>query len=154
MEIITKTELSTSDKKELCEIWNQVYPEHIAHKTVASFEAYLYTLNNTLHHIIYEGHSAAAWAVEFDREGERWFAMLIANGRQRRGIGRHLLEKIQNRNKLIHGWVIDHDEYQLASGRTYYSPMVFYLKCGFEILPDQRLETSQISAVKIRWRLN
>jgi len=33
----------------------------------------------------------------------------------------------------------------------YNSPLGFYMKNGFELEPNQRLETSNLSAVKIKW---
>ena len=37
------------------------------------------------------------------------------------------------------------------NGEPYISPMSFYLKHGFEILQNERIETEMIQAVKIKW---
>ena len=39
----------------------------------------------------------------------------------------------------------------IKNGKVYKSPLVFYLKNGFEIIENERLELEKISAVKVRW---
>ena len=39
----------------------------------------------------------------------------------------------------------------LKSGKPYRSPLDFYIKNGFKVLPEIRLELPSISAVKIKW---
>lgn len=47
--------------------------------------------------------------------------------------------------------VIDHDKDIKANGKQYMSPLNFYLKQGFTIIEDERLELATLSAVKIVW---
>lgn len=92
------------------------------------------------------------WYFEFDRDNARWFAMLLDQSIKNKGWGSRMLAKAKSTAKELSGWVIDHDRYHKANGETYKSPLGFYIKNGFKIVNDQRLETHKISAVKIIWQ--
>ena len=70
---------------------------------------------------------------------------------QGNGYGELLLNSLKEGLNEFYGWVIDHDRDLKSNGEPYQTPMPFYLKNGFELLADQRLETEIISAVKIKW---
>jgi hypothetical protein len=91
------------------------------------------------------------WAYAFTRSGERWFAIILSASVQGMGYGAKLMAHLQATEPVLHGWVIDHDQARKRNGLPYISPLAFYLKRGFHLLPDQRLETESLSAVKIRF---
>lgn len=39
----------------------------------------------------------------------------------------------------------------LLDGDTYFLPLSFYEKCGFEVLLNQRIKSDVLSAVRIKW---
>ncbi|MFN5415907.1 MAG: GNAT family N-acetyltransferase, partial [Flavobacteriia bacterium] len=92
-----------------------------------------------------------AWAVDFLSQEERRFSIIVSSMEKGKGLGVLLINKLKEENDVIFGWVIDHNKDLKRNGELYQTPMPFYLKHGFEILSDQRLETEIISAVKIKW---
>ena len=144
--------LTSEHIKELFQLWNNVYPQQLEYKEIGQLEMYIQSLENSYHLLLCHGaDTVIGWAFSFDREGERWFAILLQKLAQRKGYGRELLNHLKNHDAALNGWMIDHDRYITADGKSYMSPLDFYKKCGFEILSDQRLELDIISAVKIRW---
>ena len=69
-----------------------------------------------------------------------------------KGFGTQLLNLGKEKESVLNGWVIDHDKDKKRNGENYISPLNFYLKNGFEVFPDNRLELEKLSAVKIRWK--
>ena len=94
------------------------------------------------------------WACTFDRDGDRWFTILINSLYQRLGIGRMIMNLVKEKESRLNGWVIDHPYDIKQNGESYESPLPFYLKNGFIVQPGIRLENEKISAVKIEWRKN
>ncbi len=70
-----------------------------------------------------------------------------------KGLGSILVERLKTENELFYGWVIDHNNDVKGNGELYQTPMPFYLKHGFVVLHEKRMETEIISAVKIKWSL-
>lgn len=66
-------------------------------------------------------------------------------------IGSKLLDRLKSEETELNGWVIDHHMEKKNNNCLYNSPLGFYMKNGFELEPHQRLETSNLSAVKIKW---
>jgi hypothetical protein len=58
---------------------------------------------------------------------------------------------LKTENNEFYGWVIDHNDDLKANGEAYQTPMPFYLKQGFEILNDIRIDNEMIKAVLIKW---
>jgi hypothetical protein len=94
------------------------------------------------------------WAFTFDRDGERWFSMVINTLYQRLCIGRMVLTFLKEKETRMNGWVINHPHDTRQNGEVYESPLPFYLKGDFVVQPDIRLENEKISAVQIEWRKN
>ncbi len=94
------------------------------------------------------------WAFSFGRDNERWFAIILSDVIQRKGLGRILIDKLKSPEDEMNGWVIDEHSTKKANKQNYLSPLDFYRKCGFSILANQRLENEKISAVKIKWTRN
>lgn len=62
-----------------------------------------------------------------------------------------MIELLKLQESELNGWVIDHDLYKKIDGDTYFSPLSFYKKCGFEVLLNQRIKSDVLSAVRIKW---
>jgi len=87
--------------------------------------------------------------VKFETDEERRFSILVLSKYKGQGIGKHLIDSFKKDYPIFYGWVIDHDNDVKANGEKYVSPLPFYLKLGFNILNEQRIDTEMISAVKV-----
>lgn len=153
MNFLQTEQLSNDYKKEIFQIWNKEYPEKLAFQGVENFEEYLSKLENPNHYIIQNSRNKIiGWAVDFNRDNEKWFAIIVDQNEQHKGLGEKLLLELQKHNIELNGWVIDHDKDLKRNGEKYLSPLVFYLNHNFETLPDIRLENEILSAVKIKWK--
>ncbi|MBK9727039.1 MAG: GNAT family N-acetyltransferase [Saprospiraceae bacterium] len=107
---------------------------------------------NYNHYIIEDAEqNVLGWAVDFEKESEIRFSIIVDSKHKEIGLGSLLVEKLKSENDLFFGWVIDHDNDLKCSGELYQTPLPFYLKHGFEILHDVRIESEMIRAVKIKW---
>ena len=93
-----------------------------------------------------------AWAVIFERDSEKWFAIIVDSELHQIGLGSKILNRLKTFSSELNGWVIDHENDNKANGEPYRSPLAFYLKNEFTLIPENRLELDFISAVKINWR--
>ena len=150
---ITKTEnLSETQKQRIVELWNAEYPAQLQHSGVDSLDEYLSKLGNPEHYLLADDNeNIKGWLACFVRDEEKWFAMIVDGSEQKKGYGSMLLNAVKEFETEINGWATDHEKYDKASGETYRSPVGFYEKNDFEILPDVRLESETMSAVKIKW---
>ncbi len=149
MEIKEYRTLSTSQKEEICALWNQEYPASLAYSEVAGFEKYLAGLGSPRHLLLEEEGRVVGWYADFIREEEKWFAMIFDHRIQGKGWGRRVLQRVKDEGEVLNGWVIDNEEMDKLDGQKYRSPLGFYQKCGFEVVSDVRLEIPVLSAVKI-----
>ncbi len=140
--------LSSTQKEEALQLWNESYPTTLSLSSVDDLEDYLSGLGNPKHSLLFRENKLEAWFWDFDREGEKWFAMMVSKAYRGRGLGARMLIDALERNPKIVGWVIDKPGYEHADGSPYKSPLAFYEKYGFKTL-NQRLELPSISAVKI-----
>jgi GNAT superfamily N-acetyltransferase len=137
---------------DLLHLWNEGYTQQIVYHDLVAFCSYLDGLENQKHYFLVDPQDhIQGWTFSFDRENERWFALIVSENQQGQGYGRLLLNTLKSSESILNGWVIDHPNDKRANGQPYRSPLAFYRKCGFDVLTDQRLETGHISAVKIRW---
>jgi len=143
--------LTIALKQQLLMLWNQEYPSILHHADIISLDAYLNTLNEPLYTLILDESELKAWYVDFDRSGERWFAMIVSRMFQGKGYGKALLEQGKVKNKILNGWAIAKDDYQRSDGTIYPSPLGFYQKMGFQLLTSNILKTEQLEAIQIRW---
>ncbi|WPU93339.1 N-acetyltransferase [Mucilaginibacter sabulilitoris] len=152
MKIITQTLLTDLQKESVCKLWNEEYPRNLQYKTISEFDGYLNELSEKKHYLlITEQEIMAAWAVTFKRDNEKWFAIIINSTLHGRGYGTAILNEIKKEEQHLAGWVIDHEKDLKVNGDKYHSPLTFYTKNNFNILPDSRIESEKISAVKISW---
>lgn len=151
MRVIEKIYLSPEQKLALLKLWNSEYPANICFNPT-EFENYLTQLNDKKHLLLIdELERIAGWFFTFVREGEKWFAMIIRNDLQGTGLGTQFLNNAKKSETILNGWVVDHENYLAGNGKPYRSPIGFYLKNGFKICSEIRLETEKLSAVKILW---
>lgn len=143
--------LTIDQKLAILSLWNNEYPKQLNYSDLNELEVYLEPLLNSTHYLLQaENQDLKGWAITFDRENERWFAIIISSAEQRKGYGAKLLEELKTDNSKLNGWVTDHSNYFKSNGEPYLSPLEFYLKSGFSTVPDQRIENDKLSAVKIR----
>ena len=153
MKIFKQTELNDKQKEQIFELWNNEYPKKIACNTIADFENYLSKLSEQNHYLLLDvNEEINGWATTFTRENEKWFAIIISERLKGKGIGTKILNELKNNENTLNGWVIDHNSDKKSNGNIYQSPLGFYIKNGFEVLSETRLELEIMSAVKIKWK--
>ena len=144
--------LNIPQKTALLNLWNREAPTNIAHDSISSLEGYLNSLEDARYTLVLDDEQQInGWFVDFNREGERWFAMLLDTSIQGHGVGSELLNRVKAFHNNLNGWVIDHNNDKKINGENYRSPIKFYLKNEFNMIPYVRLETDKLSAVKITW---
>jgi hypothetical protein len=151
--IIVQKEILTLEQKEvLRELWNNEYPAKLHLKTIADFELYLSGLSNTKHYLLIDdSNKITGWAFTFLRDAEDWFAIILNHQIQGKGNGSLLINELKKNNTSLNGWVTDHDNEVKQNKELYKSPMLFYIKNGFRICSEIRIENEKLSAVKINW---
>lgn len=152
LEIIQTSELNEQAKSQVLDLWNNEYPEKLTYNSLTEFDNYLSNLSNLTHYLLTnKEHLILGWALTFERENEKWFAIILSEKIKGKGLGRKMLNELKKEEQVLNGWVIDHNNDKKKNGQQYISPLKFYEKCGFIILSDVRLELDKISAVKIKW---
>lgn len=146
------SKLSTTEKEAILQMWNTEYPKRMHHADLQALDRYLEKLENTVHYLATdEGDGILGWLAVFTRDSERWLVIIIDERAQGKGICAALLEQVKATERILNGWVVDHDDYLKPDGSPYRSPLAFYQKHGF-IQQGERLEGEDISAVKVRWQ--
>lgn len=136
----------------MLELWNNEYPEKLSYNTLIEFDYYLQSLNSPKHFLLTNSKDLIlGWAITFNRDNEKWFAIILSETIKGKGLGKKILDNLKQLEVILNGWVIDHNNDKKKNGQPYFSPLKFYEKCGFEIQPNNRLELDKISAVKIKW---
>lgn len=153
MKFIENNQLTKDQKLQIFEIWNNEYPARISYKDISEFDAYLEKLTDQHHILALDGNqNIKGWFFDFIRDNDRWFAIIIDSSLHGQGIGSEMLDLAKSSNKVLNAWVTDHNTDLKRNGEIYVSPLQFYIKNGFEVLTDVRIETDILSAVKIRWK--
>ena len=153
MRIIQAANLSEEQKEVLRELWNEEYPARLHLKTIEDFESYLNGISNTKHYLLFDdSNKIIGWTFTFLRDGEDWFAIILNSKIQGKGNGSLLINEIKKEKTSLNGWVIDQENEAKQNNELYKSPMPFYIKNGFTILTETRIENEKMSAVKINWR--
>jgi len=152
MEILETAILTNQQKETIFRLWNQEYAQKLNHKEVSDFEKYLESVKEHFHYLLVnDSAEIVGWAFKFTRDDDRWFSILVDRTEHGKGKGTLMLNKLKEQEELLSGWVVDHENDKTANGAQYVSPVNFYLKNGFHILPAVRLETEKLSAVKMVW---
>ncbi len=153
MELIILSQLNPLQKNEIHELWNREYPKKICHNELSDFENYLAGKEDPCHMLLLNDKGKIiAWYFDFIRRDEKWFVLILDSAYHGKGIGTQMLDQAKEKEIELNGWVIDRDPGKKLNGEDYRFPLGFYLKNGFEILSDVRLELEKISAVKIKWK--
>lgn len=153
MKIIEKDVLTLEQKDSLMQLWNNEYPERLHLNTIEDFDLYLNGLSNTKHYLLMDdSDKIIGWTFTFLREDENWFAIILDHQIQGKGNGSLLINEIKKNNIILNGWVVDHENEVKQNGDFYKSPMPFYIKNGFAIIAETRIENEKMSAVKINWK--
>ena len=101
--------------------------------------------------VVDEHQNIKGWYVDFVRNNKKWFVIIVASAVQGEGLGTKLLDLAKNKEPLLNGWVVNHNNERKSNGEWYNSPIEFYLKNKFQILPTIKLEVNNLSAIKIKW---
>jgi GNAT superfamily N-acetyltransferase len=144
--IIKTKELSLNQVEQINQVWNDEYPIKLNNR----FRILLNDAKSYMHYIIEnEKQEIIAWGVMFEKEDEHRFSILVVKKYQGQELGKQLIDSFKKDYPIFFGWVIDHDNDVKINGEKYVSPLPFYLKHGFKILNEQRIDTEMISAVKV-----
>ena len=153
LEIYSFTTLNQIHKDYIYKIWNNEYPVNLAFESLQDVDTYLNNLIDAKHFfVVDEQNQMQGWAVIFERDYEKWFAIIVDNSLHQLGLGTKILNRLKTFSTELNGWVMDHQNDTKANGEPYHSPLAFYLKNEFIQIPEIRLELDNISAVKINWR--
>lgn len=148
--IIKTIVLSQSQSMQIDRAWNEEYPIKLNNR----FGLLLNDTKSHLHYIIEnEKQEVIAWGVMFEKDAERRFSILVLSKYKSQGLGKQLIDAFKKDYPVFYGWVIDHDNDVKANGEKYISPLPFYLKLGFNILSEQRIESEMIAAVKVVYKM-
>lgn len=148
----TETEkLSNDEIAAIRRLWNDSYPSVIEHRTIEETISYVGALVKARHVIVREANDVVAWFADFDRDQRRFFVMIVDKRFKRRGLGSQLLDFSKKENDHLYGWIVLNEEYKLIDGSHYSSPLSFYEKNGFIILPEVKSPTNILDAVLIKW---
>ena len=85
-----------------------------------------------------------AWAVDFEKENEILFSIIVSSNYKGKGLGNLLIKQLKSENNEFYGWVIEHNTDLKQNGQVYTTSMPFYLKHDFKILSDIRIKTELI----------
>jgi len=144
--------ITQAQKLQIHNLWNTEYPKNLKHESLEEFENYLWNLKTKYHVLLLDDNvKVLGWLFVFVREKEVWFAMILDSKIQGKGFGTKLLNFAKKKEPILNGWAVDHNNYQLSSGKPYQSPVGFYLKNGFLTEAKTRIETPKLSAIKIRY---
>ena len=154
MTLIETKDLTSEHKLAIQNLWNQEYPAKLAYTNFSDFDNYLSNLTGKTHFLlINDSNEILGWGFKFERDSEKWFAIIVDRQIKGNGWGTQILNAIKNNETELNGWVIDHNNDLKLNGENYHSPLKFYLKNGFACNADTRLETEKLSAIKIEWKL-
>lgn len=151
LQITTTTILTETQKLAALRLWNNEYPRQLAYGNIRELDEYLDRLEQPTHYLALDRGNIVGWLFIFNRNDECWFAIIIDSTAQRQGIGSGLLYHAKQQYPTLNGWVADHNNDVKSNGEPYLSPLQFYVKNGFEVLRDTRLENDHLSLVKITW---
>ena len=152
MKFIETHTVDLNQKQAIFNLWNNEYPHQLKFSELSGVDNYLNALSDPTHYFaINENDEIIGWAFIFKRENENWFAMIIDHSEHKKGVGTQLINLLKQKNTILNGWVIDHNNYKKVNDEQYPSPLDFYTKNDFVICRDIRLEIEILSAVKITW---
>ena len=148
MKIVKTKELTSLQLNQINQLWNNEYPLKLKDRfSILLNDAQVYN-----HYYIQDlNNNIIAWAVDFEKEMQIRFSIIVSTNYKQKGLGGLLINKLKENNKEFYGWVIDHNNDLKSNGEYYLSPLPFYLKHGFEIQKEKRIDNEIINAILIKW---
>ena len=127
MEIIKTKKISENQFRQIHKLWNEEYPISLKDR----FGLLLEGVEHYNHYLIEENNEVWAWAVDFEKDNETRFSIIVSLLHQGKGLGKLLLERLKRDLGAFYGWVIDHNNDIKQDGTHYKSPLSFYTNNGF-----------------------
>jgi len=153
MKILVTKSLTPEQRESIYQLWNNEYPSGLLFSELSEFREHLWSMDNIDHFLILSSdEEVIAWSMIFDRDGQRWFSIIVDTDYQGNKLGTKLVKKLKENEEELYGWVVDHDNDRKASGEKYKSPLNFYKRNGFVVVPEERYDNEKVSAVMIRWK--
>lgn len=150
--VIKSKHLTKKQKKNILDLWNEEYPEALRLSDINTFDVYLGGLSDKHNLLVIDDKAGVVgWLIDFIRDNERCFAMLLHANLQGKGYGTKLLNLAKKTNAELNGWVIDNNEQLKQNGQNYKSPTGFYTKNDFKIVPGIQSKKDGINGIKVRW---
>jgi len=119
---------------------------------LAEFDGFLNTLIDPKYYLFTDdAGNIAGWAATFSAGPVRSFFIMLNSTYHGKGYGTVLLNELKKEGPQLFAWAIDHTNDVKPDGKPYPSPINFYLKNGFTVNNDLRLENELLSAVNILW---
>jgi GNAT superfamily N-acetyltransferase len=147
MEIIRTKYLTGIQIESINRLWNEEYPINLKDKFINLLDG----VENFNHYLIEDDDkNMLAWAVDFEKDFETRFSLIVKNKEQGKGLGKLLVAMLKENLNEFYGWVIDHNNDKKENGDFYRSPLPFYIKQGFEVLNNERIENEILKAVKVK----
>ena len=143
--------LKDSEILQIYKIWNQVYPACVCWEAIDGLQKFIAARENPYHFLIQHNNQIRGWICVFDREGARWFTILVDSDFHGTGLGTILLDHCKGRESELIGWMVPENKYVKKNGAIYQSPWGFYKKNGF-LKTDVWLKSDDIQTQKIIWR--
>lgn len=152
MKITQQNSLTENQKAQLFKLWNSVYPIAFQYADLAAFEVFLNSISPIKHYMLELDNVFAGWCFIFDRNDERWFGIVVDPSFHKKGLGKTLIHTIQSDEDELNGWVITDKNLLKTNGEIYPSPLQFYLKIGFNQMPEITETYNGVNVVKINWQ--
>jgi len=149
LEIVVTNHLTEYYSQQINNLWNDEYPLSLRDRFHLLFD----DATNSKHYLICDSEETVlAWGAYFEKDSEIRFSIIVRENQQGNGLGSMIIERIKDDLDEFYGWVIDHDTDKKANSEFYQSPLEFYIRHGFEVLTDVRIDTDMIRAVKIHYK--
>lgn len=144
----TTLHLNETQFDNINKLWNNEYPIKLKDR----FPLLLQDAVCKNHYLIVdENNSVIAWAVVFEKDNQIRFSIIVSSTHKGKGLGTDLINLIKSDHPSFYGWVIDHNNDFKLNNEPYLSPLDFYMKQGFQIIPESRIDSEMIKAVLIKW---
>lgn len=152
MKTVRQKSLSASDWQRVLAMWNVLYPVHVAKESAAKIHDNCDPAS-CVHYCMYgQNGQLNAWLAVFDRANTRWFSILVDENAQGQGLGKALIAFAKTYEPVLSGWVVNTDAYLRANGEAYHSPLAFYEKLGFSVVPHPYDPKPMTEVVCVEWR--
>ena len=123
-------------QEQVLRIWNEAYPTEFGFDDLKEFTRYLKCHNSPWHILAFCGGEVIGWASAFNREGKRWFVVIVDQKYRKQGVGSAMLQALHGKGGPLHGWVIYEEHHLKDDGSPYHSPLPFYQHIGFEVTSE------------------